>query len=272
MKHLSRLARRTSTLLPAHASALRLPTAHQRTLFGGLFGKKESPAPTFTAARPPRVYTPLYGADDLFHPLEESPIGSLREKANVIKSLAPCPVCLDHSVATAKASGLTDAEAYRSARTTVEKVKYSCPDCGFPTHSTEAHWREGRAEHEEYCARLREINEDEHDLRSGREIKEFELPGAQDYESTASLGSWDTLFYTRNFASVDGERARRHVSKLLTYPMTVASVLHRLGPYAAGRTGTGKEGGRLTTEGQRSMAGQFRSLETKSRVILTLPL
>ncbi|KAJ9116089.1 hypothetical protein QFC20_000762 [Naganishia adeliensis] len=260
MKHLSRLARRTPTLLPAHASALRLPTAHQRTLFGGLFGKKESPAPTFTAARPPRVYTPLYGADDLFHPLEQSPIGSLREKANVIKSLAPCPVCLDHSVATAKASGLTDAEAYRSARTTVEKVKYSCPDCGFPTHSTEAHWREGRAEHEEYCARLREINEDEHDLRSGREIKEFELPGAQDYESTASLGSWDTLFYTRNFASVDRERARRHVSKLLTYPMTVASVLHRLGPYAAGRTGTGKEGGRLTTEGQRSMAALHTSL------------
>lgn len=238
-------------------------STQQRTLFGGLFGKKEKTSATatasgaFTSSRPPpRTYTPLYGPDDLFHPLESSPIPALRQKADNIKSLAPCPVCLDHSVTEAKTSGLSDAEAYRQVRGTVEKVKFTCPDCGFPTHSSEAHWQQGHEQHLEYCARLREINEDEHDLRSGREIKEFELPGVQDYESTPSLASWDSLFYTRNFASVDSERSRRHVSKLLTYPMTIASVLHRLGPYAAGRTGTGSEGSRLTTEGQRSMAGE----------------
>lgn len=276
-QQVTRLARRAPSLasgLPAtqaSSARTRLVTSNsstiiqQRSLFG-LFGKKDttsakpaSASGAFTSSPPPpRTYTPLYGPDDLFHPLESSPIPALRQKAATIKSLAPCPVCLDHSVEQAKASGLSDAEAYRQARTTVEKVKFSCPDCGFPTHSSEAHWQQDHEQHQEYCARLREINEDEHDLRSGREIKEFELPGAQDYESTPSLASWDALFYTRNFGSVDSERSRRHASKLLTYPMTIASVLHRLGPYAAGRTGTGSEGSRLTSEGQRSMAGESR--------------
>jgi splicing suppressor protein 51 len=273
-QQVSRLARRAPSLtsgLPASQASsgrTRLVASNsplliqQRTLFG-LFGKKDNTSANasangaFTSSpSPPRTHNPLYGPDDLFHPLESSPIPALRQKAATIKSLAPCPVCLDHSVEKAKSSGLPDAEAYRQARATVEKVNFSCPDCGFPTHSTEAHWQQGHEQHSEYCGRLREINEDEHDLRSGREIKEFEMPGAQDYESTPSLASWDSLFYTRNFSSVDSERSRRHVSKLLTYPMTIASVLHRLGPYAAGKTGTGHEGSRLTSEGQRSMAGE----------------
>jgi splicing suppressor protein 51 len=281
-QQVTRLTRRAPSLasgLPASQASsarTRLVTSNspiiiqQRSLFG-LFGKKDNTAAkpasgAFTSSPPPpRPYTPLYGPDDLFHPLESSPIPALRQKAATIKSLAPCPVCLDHSVEQAKASGLSDAEAYRQARTTVEKVKFSCPDCGFPTHSSEAHWQQDHEPHQEYCARLREINEDEHDLRSGREIKEFELPGAQDYESTPSLASWDALFYTRNFGSVDSERSRRHASKLLTYPMTIASVLHRLGPYAAGRTGTGSEGSRLTSEGQRSMAGELTTDDIRVR-------
>ena len=43
----------------------------------------------------------------------------------------------------------------------------------------------------------------------------------------------------------------RHVSKVLTYPITIASVLHQNGPYTHGN-------GRITTEGRRSMAGRFR--------------
>jgi splicing suppressor protein 51 len=58
-----------------------------------------------------------------------------------------------------------------------KKVGFTCPDCGFPTHCSHSHWEEGREAHAEYCGRLREVNEDEHDLRSGRAIKEFELPG-----------------------------------------------------------------------------------------------
>jgi splicing suppressor protein 51 len=37
---------------------------------------------------------------------------------------------------------------------------------------------EGKEDHQEYCGRLREVNEDEHDIRSGRPMNEFEnLPG-----------------------------------------------------------------------------------------------
>jgi splicing suppressor protein 51 len=77
--------------------------------------------------------------------------------------------------------------------------------------------------------------------------------GEQDYETSPALSNWDTLLYTRNFSSTNSERAKRHVSKLLTYPMTMASVMHRLGPYAGSRGGLD---GRLTVEGSRSMAGE----------------
>jgi len=113
---------------------------------------------------------------------------------------------------------------------------------------------------------LREVNEDEHDLRSGRAIKEFELPGPQDYESTPSFKSWDTLFYTRNFRSIDSDRSRRHVSKLLTYPMSVAAALHQNGPFSVG-SGTlehGAEGSRWTREGRRSMAALHTSLHPQT--------
>lgn len=59
----------------------------------------------------------------------------------------------------------------------MKKVSHTCNDCGFPTHCSEEHYLQGKGEHEEYCGRLREVNEDEHDLRSGRVLGEFELPG-----------------------------------------------------------------------------------------------
>lgn len=63
-----------------------------------------------------------------------------------------------------------------------------------------------------------------------------------------SFSSWDNLFFTRNFPSIDSDRAIRHVSKVLTYPITVASVLHQNGPFTPAN-------GRITREGRRSMAG-----------------
>lgn len=65
-----------------------------------------------------------------------------------------------------------------------------------------------------------------------------------------SYSSWDTFFYTRQFRSVDSDQSMRHVSKVLTYPITIASVLHQNGPYTYGN-------GRITAEGRRSMAGMF---------------
>lgn len=70
----------------------------------------------------------------------------------------------------------------------------------------------------------------------------------QEYEAAINFSSWDTFFFTRNFLSIDSDRAVRHVSKVLTYPATIASVLHQNGPYTPANS-------RITREGQRSMAG-----------------
>ena len=120
-------------------------SSSHRTLFG--FAKKKSPL----AAPPP----PLLAQDDLFHPLSRSPFPEMQLKAKRIQELAYCPVSMERG----------------------EKVhvKFECPDCGFPTHATEQAWA-GDPEKGRYWPRLREANEDEHDLRSGREMTEFRLP------------------------------------------------------------------------------------------------
>lgn len=62
------------------------------------------------------------------------------------------------------------------------------------------------------------------------------------------MANWDVFFYTRSFPSMDSDRSMRHVSKLLTYPMTIASILHQSSPY--------KYGEQVTAEGMRSIAGK----------------
>ena len=47
---------------------------------------------------------------------------------------------------------------------------------------------------------------------------------------------------------MDTERSRRHASKLLTYPITIASVLHQF-------SGLTLSNQRVTPEGMRSLAG-----------------
>jgi Zinc-finger of mitochondrial splicing suppressor 51 len=91
--------------------------------------------------------------DNLFHPLITSPILNIRKKAMMIKSLALCPT-----------SGL------------LEGNEFNCPNCGFPTHCTEEHYNLDQARHEsESCDTLRIINEDLHDMNSGRQFPEFTL-------------------------------------------------------------------------------------------------
>ena len=91
--------------------------------------------------------------DNLFHPLISSPILSIRKKAMAIKSLALCPT-----------SGL------------LEGNEFTCPNCGFPTHCSEEHYRLDQDRHErETCDTLRMINEDLHDMQSGRQFPEFTL-------------------------------------------------------------------------------------------------
>jgi splicing suppressor protein 51 len=110
---------------------------------------------------------PLLTQDNLFHPFSKSPFEAVRQRGEAIKQLATCPVC---------SSTHTQEDAHTP--THPKAVSFECPDCGFPTHCSEEHWQADE-EHKKYCSRLREVNEDEHDLRSGREIWEFKLPGEE---------------------------------------------------------------------------------------------
>ncbi|KAJ1967484.1 translational activator for mitochondrial COX1, partial [Dimargaris verticillata] len=123
---------------------------------------------------------------------------------------------------------------------------FVCPDCGYPTHCSEDHYLQDKADHEQLCRWLRETNMDEHDLRSGRQFREFEFPAYQGNDEAVNLSSWDTFLYTRNFPNLVNTRAIHHVTKLLTYPLTIASVIHPLSPYNLRN--------RLTPEGLRSLA------------------
>ena len=160
-------------------TVLRTESQQHRTFFN-IFRSSDRPPP------PPPPPQPLFSQDDLFHVLDQSPVIQLQRRAKTIKSLAPCPTCLEHAHAHSpnQAEGQAETSTTGSSTTTTEsptprinKVDYSCSECGFPTHCSEGHYFEGRESHDEYCSRLREINEDEHDLRSGRLISEFELPG-----------------------------------------------------------------------------------------------
>ncbi|KAG6845230.1 hypothetical protein H0H87_012222 [Tephrocybe sp. NHM501043] len=182
-----------------------------------------------------RLPKPVQDSETLFHKFSESPHAALRARSAAIQQLAPCPVCAashDHIHAHVKAQP--------------RAVKFECPDCGWPTHCTEEHHQEDE-EHHKYCSRLREANEDEHDLRSGRRLREFELPGPQGYEEAVSFANWDVFWYTRGFPSMDTERSRRHASKLLSFPITIGSTIHQ-------HSGLTLSNQRLTPEGSRSLA------------------
>ena len=52
---------------------------------------------------------------------------------------------------------------------------------------------------------------------------------------------------------MDTERSRRHASKLLTYPITIGSVIHQYSALTLGNQ-------RLTPEGSRSLAGGYTNI------------
>ncbi|EPQ58374.1 hypothetical protein GLOTRDRAFT_110165 [Gloeophyllum trabeum ATCC 11539] len=179
--------------------------------------------------------TPILTEDNLFHPFSKSPFPAVRARGEAIRQLASCPVCASEH-----------AHLHAHTKAQPKAVNFECPDCGWPTHCSEEHWLQDK-EHEKYCSRLREVNEDEHDLRSGRKIREFEFPGPQDSETAISFANWDVFWYTRGFPSMDTERSRRHASKVLTYPITIGSVLHEHSYLTLNNQ-------RLTPEGSRSLA------------------
>lgn len=160
----SSTASSSSSILASSSSSTSSPLLppNSRSLFGFSFGKsaqksKQKEASPFNNPSSSFRNKPLISQDDLFHPLSQSPIPAMRARGERVRRLAPCPVSM--------------------ARDGIRRnVEFECPHSGWPTHHSEKEWRED-TEHPKYIARLREANEDEHDLRSGREMVEFKLPG-----------------------------------------------------------------------------------------------
>lgn len=191
--------------------------------------------------------------DNLFHSFTNSPSPQIRQRASFIKQNAFCPHP-DHAATRAPVSP-NDPEARKSAPGSAEQSQppahshFECPDCGVPVYCSEGHWMDDFEAHLEICETLRQINEDDHDLQSGRVFSEFNYPGVQDDNFVINMTNWDTLMYTREFDAVNDDRAMRQVTRMLTYPQTIASVLHELSPHSV----RGKGG--LTAEGLKSVSG-----------------
>lgn len=234
---------RTALRAGRHAGSNASCHATKRDIAGFSFGRAKDHKGKSKA----NVVKPLIEQDDLFHPMSTSPIPAMREKAARIRKSSLSPLLR-------------------------KPVAFDCKHSGWPTHATEAEWEEDQANHARYWPLLRQTNEDEHDLRSGRKIFEFDnMPEAQPYEEAVSMANWDVFLYTRGFVSMDTDRSLRHISKLLTYPITIGTILHENSPYSLRNQ-------RLTHEGLRSLVALRQSLhpplsgQKKPLVELTSPL
>jgi mitochondrial splicing suppressor protein 51 len=193
----------------------------------------------------------VLGPDNLFYPFSKSPIPEIRQRATFIRRHAYCPHPSHQQ--TRVPTSPHDPEARKLPEVSTQPpahVRFECPDCGLATYCTEEHWADDYEAHLEICDTLRQINEDDHDLRSGRWFPEFDYPGPQLDEILVNMTSWDTYLYTRGFEAINEDRSMRQATRLLTYPLTVGSILHELSPYNI------RSGGRLTTEGLKSLSGE----------------
>ncbi|KAI1002123.1 hypothetical protein K3495_g6078 [Podosphaera aphanis] len=201
-----------------------------------------------TAASQTKEGTPVLAGDDLFHPFSKSPIPAIRKRAAFLKNNAYCSHPDHHQIRVP--SSPNDLENRKSVNGPLPPahVSYECPDCGIPVSCSEEHWADDYEAHLEVCDLLRQVNEDDHDLRSGRFFPEFTFPTYQIEEAMVNMTNWDTFLYSREFEAINNERSLRHVTKLLTYPITIGSILHEFSPYNI------KRGGRLTGEGLKSLS------------------
>lgn len=173
--------------------------------------------------------------ENRFHPWDHSPSEELQARAAFIKSRAKCPV-------------------------TGENIQFTCPKSGIPTHHSKEAWEQDTFYHESGLWQLlKKANIYEHDLRSGREFPEFDFPGVQYRDATVNYLNWDTFFYTREFYSMDNEFNLAAVSKMLTYPVTMASLLAEYSPYNL------QPKGPITLEGLKSLAALRYTLWPKDR-------
>ncbi|KAH7162436.1 zinc-finger of mitochondrial splicing suppressor 51-domain-containing protein [Dactylonectria estremocensis] len=186
--------------------------------------------------------------DDLFHPFSKSPVPEFRRRAAFMKQHAYCPHPDHQPTKLPTVTQKAEEPETASGTQAPAHVDFECPDCGLPVYCCEEHWMDDYEKHLEICDTLRQINEDDHDLRSGRVFHEANLPDLQMVEAPINMTNWDTFMYTREFDAVDSDRSMRQITRLLTYPVTVGSVLHELSPYSI------KDGERLTIEGLKSFS------------------
>lgn len=212
------------------------------------YSSQSAPSFSFSNSDKPPVPTSVkLSQDDLFHSFSDSPVPEFRRRAAFMRQHAHCPHP-DHQ--PTKVSTLPEGEQTETGDMPPCKVDFECPDCGVPVYCSKEHWMDHYEEHLKVCDTLRQINEDDHDLRSGRVFHEANLPDLQLDDAAVNMTNWDTFMYTREFNAVDSDRAMRQITRLLTYPVTVGSILHELSPYNI------QNGGRLTTEGLKSFSGK----------------
>lgn len=235
------------------STALELP---QRTISTETYPESSTNEPFVTSLGHASSHTEraLLKPDNLFHSFTNSPAPALRRRAAFMRQHAYCPHPSHQR--TRQPTAPDDPENRKPASAAGESsppahVRFECPDCGIPVSCCEEHWQDDYESHLEICDTLRQINEDDHDLHSGRFFPEFDYPGPQRAEEfVINMSNWDTFLYTRDFPAIDDQRSMRQVTRLLTYPLTIASVLHELSPYNL------RKGGRLTNEGLRSFSGK----------------
>lgn len=233
-----------------------LPAQQKRTLYW----EQVQPREDFKRDRRNEVYLPEnveLEETDLFHHYSISPSPRIRRRAAFIKSHAYCPhpshrqtriVASPHDPEARKESGPSAAPPAH--------VRFECPDCGIPCYCSEEHWADDYEMHLGLCDTMRQINEDDHDINSLRFFPEFLYPPLQFDEFLPNMSSWDTYLYTREFEAIDKERSLRQATNLLTYPVTIASVIHELSPYGI-RNG-------LTSEGLKSLTGSSLSFSSQT--------
>ncbi|CAI6336567.1 unnamed protein product [Periconia digitata] len=192
--------------------------------------------------------------DNLFHSFTHSPIPEIRKRAAFMRQHAYC-AHPDHK-ATRLPHNTVDFEGRKSldSGTPPAHVDFECPDCGVPVYCCEEHWADDYEAHLDVCDVLRQANEDDHDLRSGRFFKEFQFAQPQIEEILANMSSWDTYLYTRDFDALNSDREMRQATKLLTYPMTIASIINEMSPYNI------RKNGRMTPDGLKSFTALRHSL------------
>ncbi|KAJ5180784.1 MRNA processing protein (Mss51) [Penicillium capsulatum] len=191
--------------------------------------------------------------DNLFHSFSNSPSPAIRQRATFIKQNAFCPHPSHQQTRAPVSPHDPEARKATEANQPPAHSHFECPDCGVPIYCSEGHWMEDFEAHLEVCETIRQINEDDHDLHSGRFFPEFNYPGVQDDNYVINMTNWDTFMYTREFDAINDDRSMRQVTRMLTYPQTLTSVLHELSPYTVGKN-------RLTPEGLKSLSALRYSL------------